>query len=149
MLRVEDRMGIVTYATDSRVLLPSTSGADKEPIKEQVTALKAGGMTAGGEGIKLGYKEAMKSYLEHGVNQIIVITDGAFNRNSDDYKKYIRKYRRKGINMSVVGIKNSENDADEMLESAKLGGGNYVPIFKLVDAQNNLKQEIRALSFRR
>jgi hypothetical protein len=51
--------------------------------------------------------------------------------------------------MSVVGIKNSENDADEMLESALLGGGNYVPIFKLVDAQNNLKQEIRVLSFRR
>ncbi|MEN9400920.1 MAG: hypothetical protein RL632_2023, partial [Bacteroidota bacterium] len=72
-----------------------------------------------------------------------------FNRSSDDYKKYIRKYRRKGINMSVVGIKNSENDADEMLESALLGGGNYVPIFKLVDAQNNLKQEIRVLSFRR
>jgi Ca-activated chloride channel family protein len=149
MLRAEDRMGIVTYATDTRVLLSSTSGADKEPIKAQVSALKASGMTAGGEGIKLGYKEAMKSYLTDGVNQIIVITDGAFNRSSDDYKKYIRKYRRKGINMSVVGIKNSENDADEMLESALLGGGNYVPIFKLVDAQNNLKQEIRVLSFRR
>jgi Ca-activated chloride channel family protein len=148
MLRAEDRMGIVTYATDTRVLLSSTSGADKEPIKAQVTALKASGMTAGGEGIKLGYKEAMKSYLEDGVNQIIVITDGAFNRSSDDYKKYIRKYRRKGINMSVVGIKNSENDANAMLESARIGGGNYVPIFKLVDAQNNLKQEIRALSFR-
>jgi Ca-activated chloride channel family protein len=149
MLRAEDRMGIVTYATDTRVLLSATSGADKETIKEQVTALKASGMTAGGEGIKLGYKEAMKSYLQDGVNQIIVITDGAFNRNSDDYKKYIRKYRRKGINMSVVGIKNSENDADEMLESARLGGGNYIPIFKLVDAKNNIKQEIRVLSFRR
>jgi Ca-activated chloride channel family protein len=135
--------------TDTRVLLSSTSGADKEPIKEQVTALKASGMTAGGEGIKLGYKEAMKSYVKDGVNQIIVITDGAFNRSSDDYKKYIRKYRRKGINMSVVGIRNSDNDADEMIESARLGGGNYVPIFKLVDAQNNLKQEIRAIAFRK
>ncbi len=149
MLRPEDKMGIVTYATDTRVLLSSTSGADKESIKEQVTALKASGMTAGGEGIKLGYKEAMKSYVKDGVNQIIVITDGAFNRSSDDYKKYIRKYRRKGINMSVVGIRNSDNDADEMIESARLGGGNYVPIFKLVDAQNNLKQEIRAIAFRK
>lgn len=149
MLRVEDRMGIVTYATDTRVLLSSTSGMDKESIKAQVSALKASGMTAGGEGIKLGYKEALKSFKKDGVNQIIVITDGAFNRNSDDYKKYIRKYRRKGINMSIVGIRNSENDADEMIASARLGGGNYVPIFQLVDAQNNLKQEIRLISFRR
>ena len=148
MLRAEDRMGIVTYATDTRVLLSSTSGSDKEAIKAQVSELKASGMTAGGEGIKLGYKEALKSFKIDGVNQIIVITDGAFNRNSDDYKKYIRKYRRKGINMSVVGIRNSENDADEMIESARLGGGNYVPIFKLVDAQNNLKQEIRAIAIR-
>ncbi len=148
MLRAEDRMGIVTYATDTRVLLSSTSGTDKEAIKAQVSELKASGMTAGGEGIKLGYKEALKSFKIDGVNQIIVITDGAFNRNSDDYKKYIRKYRRKGINMSVVGIRNSENDADEMIESARLGGGNYVPIFKLVDAQNNLKQEIRAIAIR-
>ena len=51
--------------------------------------------------------------------------------------------------MSVVGIRNSENDADEMIASARLGGGNYVPIFQLVDAQNNLKQEIRLISFRR
>ncbi len=149
MLRAEDKMGIVTYATDTRVLLSSTSGADKEVIKAQVSELKASGMTAGGEGIKLGYTEALKSFKIDGVNQIIVITDGAFNRNSDDYKKYIRKYRRKGINMSVVGIRNSENDADEMIESARLGGGNYVPIFKLVDAQNNLKQEIRALALRK
>lgn len=149
MLRAEDNMGIVTYATDTRVLLSSTSGMDKESIKAQVSALKASGMTAGGEGIKLGYKEALRSFKKDGVNQIIVITDGAFNRNSDDYKKYIRKYRRKGINMSVVGIRNSENDADEMMESARLGGGNYVPIYKLVDAQNNLKQEIRSISFKR
>jgi hypothetical protein len=28
-----------------------------------------------------------------------------------------------------------------------LGGGHYVPIFKLADAQNNLRQEIRRLSY--
>jgi Ca-activated chloride channel family protein len=149
MLRAEDNLGIVTYATDTRVLLSGMSGMEKNAIKSQVSELKAGGLTSGGDGIKLGFKEAMKSFNKDGANQIVVITDGAFNRNSDDYKRYIRKYRRKGINMSVVGIRNSENDADEMIASARLGGGNYVPIFQLVDAQNNLKQEIRLISFRR
>lgn len=149
MLRSQDKMAIVTYATETQVLLSPTSGSDKEKIKEEVTMLKASGMTAGGAGIKLGYKEALKGKLPDGVNQIIVITDGAFNRNSDDYKKYIKKYSKKGIQMSVVGIKNKDVDEKEMREAAELGGGRYVPIFKLVDAQNNLKQEIRFIAFKK
>lgn len=149
MLRPQDKMGIVTYATEAMVLLPPTSGSDKEKINKEVEELKASGLTAGGAGIKLGYKQCLKGYLDDGVNQIIVITDGAFNRSSDDYKKFIKKYKRKGIQMSVVGIKNKPMDEDEMKEAAELGGGRYIPIFKLADAQNNLKEEIRFITFRK
>ncbi|MFN5877855.1 MAG: VWA domain-containing protein [Flavobacteriales bacterium] len=149
MLRPQDKMAIVTYATDAQILLKPTSGSEKERINAEVTALKAGGMTAGGEGIKLGYKQALKGKLPDGANQIIVITDGAFNRNSTDYKKFVKKYRKKGISMSVVGVMNKEVDEKEMREAAEVGGGRYVPVHKLVDAQNNLKQEIRMSSFRR
>src|SRR5690606_22874591 len=85
MLRPQDKMGIVTYADESRVLLKSTSGANKDEIKTEVSALKAFGYTAGGEGIKLGFKEAAKNHISDGTNHVIIITDGAFNRNSDDY----------------------------------------------------------------
>lgn len=149
MMRPQDKIAIVTYATETQVLLAPTSGADKEKINQEVSDLKASGMTAGGAGIKLGYKQALKGKLPDGVNQIIVITDGAFNRNSDDYKKYIKKYSKKGIQMSVVGIKNKDVDEKEMREAAELGGGRYIPIFKLADAQNNLKQEIRFIAFRK
>ncbi len=148
MLRPEDKISLVTYASDSRVLLPSTSGADKETIKEEVTALQASGYTAGGQGIKLGFKEAKRSKIENGTNHVIIITDGAFNRDSDDYEKVVKKYNKEDIHLSVVGIKNKDVHEQEMREAAQLGGGHYVPIFKLADAQNNLKQEIRALSFR-
>ncbi len=148
MIRAEDKMGIVTYASDTRILLHPTSGANKEKIKEEVTNLRAFGYTSGGEGIKLGFKQAYKAKIDNGVNHVIIITDGAFNRNSDDYKRYIKKYKKKGITLSVVGIKNKSNDEDEMREAAELGGGHYVPIFKLADAQNNLKQEIRLLTFK-
>ncbi len=148
MLRPEDKIGIVTYASDSRVLLPSTSGDNKDEIKEQVSELKAYGYTAGGEGIKLGFKEAKRAKIENGTNHVIIITDGAFNRNSDDYERYVKKYRKLGINMSVVGIKNKDVHEEDMREAARIGGGHYIPIFKLADAQNNLKQEIRVLTFR-
>jgi len=149
MLRPQDKMAIVTYSTNAQVLLNSTSGADKEAINAEISKLKASGMTAGGAGIKLGYKQALKGYLKDGVNQVIVITDGAFNRNSDDYKKIIKKYSKKGVQLSVVGIKNKDVDEVEMKDAATLGGGRYVPIFKLVDAQHNLKQEIRFAAFKK
>ena len=148
MLRPQDKIGIVTYSSETNVILRSTSGEKKEIIKDEVRKLRPGGYTAGGAGIKSGYRLVNRAKLEEGVNQVIVITDGAFNRSSDDYKKYVRKYKRKGINLSIVGIKNKEKDEEEMRDAAKQGGGNYIPIFKLADAQNNLKQAIRVLTFR-
>ena len=148
MLRPEDKIGIVTYASNSRVIMPSTSGADKDKIKKEVSAMEAYGYTAGGEGIKLGFQVAKKGMISNGTNHVIVITDGAFNRNSEDYKRFVKKYAKYGIHMSVVGIKNKDVDEQEMRDAATLGQGHYIPIFKLADAQNNLKQEIRILSFK-
>jgi len=148
MLRPQDKFAIVTYASDARILLNPTSGAAKDEIKDEIRALKAFGYTSGGSGIKLGYKTAIRSKIENGANHLIIITDGAFNKNSDDYKRYIKKYRKKGITMSVVGVRNKSNDEERMKEDAKLGGGRYVPIMKLSDAQHNLKQEIRLQSYK-
>jgi Ca-activated chloride channel family protein len=148
MLRKQDKIAIVSYSTETKVELETTSGIEKDKIKTIVENLKAGGLTAGGSGIKLGYKQTLNSKIPEGVNQIIVITDGAFNRNSEDYKNHIEKYKKQGINMSVVGILNSEIDRKSMEKVAELGGGRYVPIHKLSDALNNLKQEIRFISFK-
>ncbi len=148
MLRPQDKMGIVTYSTNTNVLLQPTSGGNKEEIREKVEDLKASGFTAGGKGIKLGYKQASRAKIEGGVNHVIIITDGAFNRDSDDYKRYVRKYARRGIHLSVVGIKNREKDRAQMEYAAELGKGHYVPIQGLSDAKRNLKQEIRVLTYK-
>ncbi len=63
MLRPQDKMAIVTYATETQIILDPTSGSNKDKITEQVAGLKANGMTAGGAGIKLGYKQALKGLL--------------------------------------------------------------------------------------
>ncbi len=149
MLRKQDKISMVTYATDTKVLLAPTSGVNKDEIKKLVENLRAGGLTAGGAGIKLGYQQVLKSLIPDGTNQIIVVTDGDFNRNSTDYLKYVKKYKKKGVNMSIVGILNSEKDKITMQAVAENAGGRYVPVFKLVDAMNNLKQEIRFLCFRK
>jgi len=148
MLRPEDRIALVSYATNAKVILPSISGNEKNEIKEAVGGMRAQGLTAGGAGIKLGYKQAKRNFIKNGNNHVIIITDGGFNRASGDYEKFIKKYLKKGITMSVVGIKNNEKAEESMREAAALGKGRYVPVHRLSDAQNNLKQEIRISSFK-
>jgi Ca-activated chloride channel family protein len=148
MLRPQDKIGLVSYATNTQVLLKPTSGENKEEILEIIQDLKAKGLTAGGAGIKLGYKQAKRNFIKDGKNQVIIVTDGAFNRNSDNYKRYIKRFLRKDITLSVVGIKSNEHSEESMREAANLGEGRFILIEKLADAQNHLKQEIRLAAFR-
>ena len=148
-LRPEDHIALVTYASEANVLLEPTSGDRKEFAKEKVSELKAQGSTAGGSGIKLGYKQALKQLSADKANLVIIITDGAFNKDSDNYQKVVKKYAKKGIVFSVVGIQDRQQDEKSMREAAEFGKGRYVPIDKLSDAQFNLLQEIRIASFRK
>lgn len=147
MIRPEDRIGVVSYASDAEVLIKSTSGKRKEKIIKKIKAIRPSGRTAGGAGIKLGYKEARKNKLKNGKNHLIIITDGAFNLGSDNYKTYIKENLQKDITMSVVGVKCNPSAAESMRETAKLGHGRLILIDRRNDIQK-LKREIRLASFR-
>lgn len=147
-MRAEDHITLVTYSDGADVLLAPTSCTQKEAIQQKVAELQPHGMTAGGKGIKLGYREVLQQLAPDKANMVVIITDGAFNKSSDDYQKTVRKYAKKGITFSVVGIQNRSNDERAMREAAEFGKGRYIPINKLADAQFNLLQEIRIASFK-
>jgi Ca-activated chloride channel homolog len=147
-LRPQDKMGLVTYASTAEVFQAPTSGDHKEDLQKSISNLRPIGMTAGGKGIKMGYKEVMKNYDANKTNMVIVITDGAFNKDSEDYQKTVQKYAKNGVVFSVVGIQTRERDAKLMEEAAQFGNGRFVPIQKLADAHSNLMQEIRIASFK-
>ncbi len=148
-LRPQDQMAVVAYSSKTRLLFGPTSANEKESIRKPIERLRAAGGTAGGDGIKMGFDQASKGYLKDGANMVIIITDGAFNKNSDDYQQSIAKYQEQGITFSVVGIQNAEREEAKMREAAEIGKGRYVPIFKLTDAQQNLIHEIRFSAYRR
>ena len=148
ILRKQDKIGIVSYANNADILLKPTDGNNKTEIQEAIKKLKSGGMTAGGEGIKLGCK-TMSTTLIDGKNIIYIITDGAFNKDSKNYMESIDKYKNMGIQICVIGIQNSENDAKNMKKIAELGGGSYTSIQKLADAKTALIQEIKNQTYRK
>lgn len=148
VLREQDKIGLVTYSNEASVLLKPTSGIEKEIILEEIKNLHTSGLTAGMDGIKLGFKQVEKSRINLGVNQVILITDGAFNKNNGDYLGLIEKYAAKGILFSVVGIKNSDRDILNMQEAALRGKGVYIPINKTEEAEKNIIQELRRQTFK-
>jgi hypothetical protein len=48
-----------------------------------------------------------------------------------------------------VGIKNLPKDEKNLREAATGGNGNYVPVHKLADAQENLIYEIKKQTFKK
>lgn len=149
MLRPQDKVGMVAYASNAFVMLKSTTGDQKDKIMEEVDALKASGLTDGAAGIKLGYKQVWKNRTPDAQNHIIIVTDGSFNRSSGDYKKIIEKnMKKKNITMSVVGVKSNSAAEANMTEASDIGKGRFILIENLLDAQNKLQQEIRLSSFR-
>ena len=144
-LRAEDRVAIVVYAGAAGLVLPSTSGADKDKILQALEQLEAGGSTAGGAGIELAYETASENLIRDGNNRVILATDGDFNvgvSSLDELQQLIEKKRKLGINLSVLGV-GDDNYHDANLELlADKGNGNYAYLDTFKEAAKVFKQEL-------
>lgn len=147
MIRPQDKVTFVTYANHAEVLFPATSGDNKEALKQQVIDLKAGGNTAGGDGIKLAFEQAKDNYIEGGNNVVIIVTDGVFNTGETRYMRFVRKNARKGIYMSAIALRTSVQAKTSLGEVAENGQGRLVVIETLDEAILKVKGEIRNGSF--
>jgi Ca-activated chloride channel family protein len=149
IMRPNDLITVITYSSSVSILLSEKTGNDKEFIIDRVNNLRTSSSTAGGDAIKVAYRQNLKAYDADKSNIVIMVTDGAFNRGSNDYLKVIEKnYQEKGIIFSVVGIKTSEYITEHMLSITQEGGGDFVEIRSSADAETNLIKEIKRTSFR-
>ena len=144
-LRPQDHVAIVVYAGAAGVVLPSTSGNDKEKITESLEQLQAGGSTAGGEGIILAYKIAKENFLKGGNNRIILATDGDFNIGASSDGEMIRlieEKREQGVFLTVLGFGTGNVKDAKMEQIADKGNGNYSYIDNILEAKKVLVKEM-------
>ena len=144
-LTENDRVSIVTYAGSSGVLLDGVSGADKDRILSALDGLRAGGSTAGAQGIKTAYALAESNYIEGANNRVILATDGDFNvgvSSNDELAKLIGNKRDSGIYLSILGF-GMGNIRDDLMETlSREGNGNYFYINNLRAARKALVDEL-------
>lgn len=143
-LRDKDRVSIVTYASGTKVNLPSTSGANKQKIKEVIDGLVARGATSGGEGIQLAYKAAKSNFMKGGNNRVILCTDGDFNvgvSSEEGLKSLIEKERSGGVYLTILGYGMGNYKDSKMQTLAQVGNGNHAYIDNIQEANRVLVKE--------
>lgn len=149
-LRERDHVAIVVYAGAAGLVLPSTSGSDKESILKAIDDLEAGGSTAGGAGIRLAYKIAQENFREGGNNRVILATDGDFNvgASSDgEMEHLIEEKRNEGVFLTVLGYGMGNYKDSKMEILADKGNGNYAYIDNILEAQKVLVNEFGGTLF--
>lgn len=140
----DDRVAIVVYAGASGVVLEPTAGSDHARIMNAFDRLRAGGGTNGAAGIRAAYDLARQSFVEGGINRVILATDGDFNvgtTSQADLERLVEKERESGVYLSVFGFGtgNLKDSTMEML--ADKGNGNYGYVDTLAEARKLLVEQ--------
>jgi Ca-activated chloride channel family protein len=144
-LRAQDRVALVVYAGNAGLVLPSTSGAEKEKIMDALDRLEAGGSTAGGAGIRLAYDVAREGLVRGGNNRVVLATDGDFNvgvSSTSELVDLVTKRRAEGTALTVLGFGMGNLKDARMEQLADKGDGNYAYIESLAEARKVLVQEM-------
>lgn len=144
-LTEDDRISIVTYAGEERVVLKGTSGADKEKIKEAINSLEAGGSTYGEAGINRAYELAEKYFIKNGNNRVLLATDGDLNvglSSEEELTELIEEKRESGVFLSVLGFGTGNIKDNRMEALADHGNGNYSYIDSELEAKKVLVEEM-------
>ncbi|EJN33005.1 vWA domain-containing protein [Pseudomonas sp. GM80] len=144
-LRDQDRVSLVVYAGESRVVLEPTSGREKAKIRTAIEQLTAGGSTAGASGIDLAYQMAQQAFIPKGINRILLATDGDFNVGVSDFdslKQMAVDKRKTGISLTTLGFGVDNYNEHLMEQLADAGDGNYAYIDNLREARKVLVDQL-------
>lgn len=149
-LNENDRISIVTYAGDERVVLEGARGDETMKIVKAIEELTAGGSTAGAAGIQRAYDLAEKYYIEDGNNRIILATDGDLNvgiTSEGELKRLVEEERKKGVFLSILGFGTGNIKDNKMETLADNGNGNYAYIDSILEAKKVLVEEMGGTLF--
>jgi Ca-activated chloride channel family protein len=137
-LRPEDKVGIVVYGTNARVVLPHTSIVNREHILTAIRALATEGATNAMEGLRMGYKLASQNSEPNSINRVILCSDGVANvgqTGSDAILKEIRTYVKEGVTLTTVGFGMGNYNDILMERLANDGNGSYAYVDTLNEAK--------------
>jgi len=108
-LTPEDRLSVIAFNHEAKIIVPSQGVVDLETIKSQINEVRADGGTAIDEGMKLGIKE-INLGKENRVSQILLLTDGENEHGSNERCLKLAKLASEyNITLNSMGFGNNWN----------------------------------------
>lgn len=146
----KDRVAIVAYAGSAGAVLAPTDGRNRLKVRCALQSLRAGGSTAGGEGLTLAYDLARQNFDPKAVNRVILLTDGDFNVGVADparLKDLVADQRKSGVYLSVYGFGRGNYKDDMMQTLAQNGNGTASYIDTLNEARKLFRDDFSSSLF--
>jgi Ca-activated chloride channel family protein len=124
----DDRVAIVTFGDQARVVLGPTPATQAAAILDALDGLHPGGSTNLEDGLRLGYELARRTLTENDIDRVILTSDGVANVGLTDPQSILAAIKRDadaGIELVSVGV-GMGNYNDALLEQlADQGDGFY------------------------
>jgi Ca-activated chloride channel family protein len=142
-LRPADKVGLVVYGSEARVVLEPTH--DLARVRAAVDGLHTDGATNAEAGILLGYDLANRYFRPEGNNRILLCSDGVANVGTtgpDSILERIGKEARKGIELTTLGFGMGNYNDHLMEQLADKGDGRYAYLDTLEEARRVLVEEL-------
>ena len=141
----EDRVAIVQFGAQARLVKEHTPARDKAALLAAIDALQPGGPTQFDQGLQLGYEQARTGFSAGDSNRIIILSDGVANLGELDPEEILAQVgenRKKGIYLSVLGFGAGTYDDDLLERLANRGDGTYVYIDSMEEAHRVFVEQL-------
>lgn len=145
LLGPDDRVTVIGFARQPRLLADQLPGDQASKLVEIVTSTPSEGGTNLEEALRLAGEMATKAASPVAQNRIVLVTDGAANLGSADPARLasmIESLRRKGIAFDACGV-GADGLDDEILESlTRKGDGRYYLLDRPEDADEGFARQL-------
>ncbi len=128
-MSAEDRVAVVTYDSEARVIVPSTLCVDRQSIIERIRQVTSGGTTALHDGWLLGAEEVARQKTPTSLNRVLLLSDGNANvglQDVDAIKSQCAQLADNEVTTSTYGLGHQFNEHLMIgMADAGLGQGYY------------------------
>ncbi|MBL6980538.1 MAG: von Willebrand factor type A domain-containing protein [Anaerolineales bacterium] len=148
-----DQVSIVVYGSTAHTILEPTRGSEYGTIMEAIRALQPEGSTNAEAGLRVGYEQALRAFNPHGINRVILCSDGVANvgnTGAESIWEQISAYASEGITLTTIGFGMGNYNDVLMEQLADNGDGFYAYVDTLKEAENlfveNLTSTLQAIA---
>lgn len=148
-LRPDDHVSIMRYSEGSEMIISKTPCSEIDQISTAIDEIEAGGFTDGMSGINSALAHSRKTKIAEQSNQILLLTDGAFNLGEDNEgirRLLLGESKSMDYRLSIISIGSDRGNKKDMKILSRAGNGYYFTLDEGIDRKKINKLLIKQLS---